>query len=284
MTSSQLRTRLGCPVGPAYAPTQAPEVSARYRRWVGILIWLAVVIAVLVVVAFGHGAGVCGSSGSGGGKRGLRLGKSLPGVHDGRAAAAWAVRDRAITVATGSTRLVYPTTYRTALHRGAARPMKLMRRPQPSLGTVRCLLAAALSVRGGPSAPLVPRDVGGEHVAHCADHVDREPAHTLQDSYLVSIPVSYFELGDVLCCQAVASGLSSAVPAAIPKPMWWNTRRSVRPSGGAVAVAGRVGLDEPAQPLLRHRTCIFPPCGRAPWRAGSGRRSMRMGALCIALG
>lgn len=53
----------------------------------------------------------------------------------------------------------------------------------PGLWTARCLPAAALSVRGGPPAPLVPRDVGGEHVAHCADHVDRQPAHTLQDSH-----------------------------------------------------------------------------------------------------
>ncbi|WP_411151982.1 hypothetical protein [Streptomyces sp. A30] len=36
----------------AYAPLQARGVSDGYRRWAGILIWLAVVIAVLVVVAF----------------------------------------------------------------------------------------------------------------------------------------------------------------------------------------------------------------------------------------
>ncbi|MFC8827713.1 hypothetical protein ACFT9I_20500 [Streptomyces sp. NPDC057137] len=36
----------------AYAPPQAPGVSAGYRRWAGILIWLAIIIAVLVVVAF----------------------------------------------------------------------------------------------------------------------------------------------------------------------------------------------------------------------------------------
>ncbi|MFV2177761.1 hypothetical protein ACFHW2_33155 [Actinomadura sp. LOL_016] len=36
----------------AYAPPQARGVSAGYRRWAGVLIWLAVIIAVLVVVAF----------------------------------------------------------------------------------------------------------------------------------------------------------------------------------------------------------------------------------------
>ncbi|UUU36825.1 hypothetical protein JIX56_47485 [Streptomyces sp. CA-210063] len=36
----------------AYAPPQAWPVSAGYRRWAGILIWLAVIIAVLMVVAF----------------------------------------------------------------------------------------------------------------------------------------------------------------------------------------------------------------------------------------
>jgi heme/copper-type cytochrome/quinol oxidase subunit 2 len=36
----------------AYAPPQARGVSAGYRRWAGILSWLAIIIAVLVVVAF----------------------------------------------------------------------------------------------------------------------------------------------------------------------------------------------------------------------------------------
>lgn len=36
----------------AYAPRQARGVSASYRRWASILIWLATIIAVLVVVAF----------------------------------------------------------------------------------------------------------------------------------------------------------------------------------------------------------------------------------------
>lgn len=36
----------------AYAPPQARPVSAGYRRWAGILIWLAVIIAVFMVVAF----------------------------------------------------------------------------------------------------------------------------------------------------------------------------------------------------------------------------------------
>jgi hypothetical protein len=36
----------------AYAPPQARAVSAGYRRWAGILVWLAIIIAVLMVVAF----------------------------------------------------------------------------------------------------------------------------------------------------------------------------------------------------------------------------------------
>ena len=36
----------------AYAPPQARGVSAGYRRWASILIWLASIIAFLVVVAF----------------------------------------------------------------------------------------------------------------------------------------------------------------------------------------------------------------------------------------
>ncbi len=36
----------------AYVPPQAPGVSAGYRRWAGILVWLAIIIAVLMVVAF----------------------------------------------------------------------------------------------------------------------------------------------------------------------------------------------------------------------------------------
>jgi heme/copper-type cytochrome/quinol oxidase subunit 2 len=36
----------------AYAPPQARGVSAGYRRWATILIWLAIIIAVLMVVAF----------------------------------------------------------------------------------------------------------------------------------------------------------------------------------------------------------------------------------------
>jgi hypothetical protein len=36
----------------AYAPPQARPVSAGYRRWASILIWLAIIIAVLMVVAF----------------------------------------------------------------------------------------------------------------------------------------------------------------------------------------------------------------------------------------
>ncbi|RAY13475.1 hypothetical protein DPM19_20685 [Actinomadura craniellae] len=36
----------------AYAPPQAPAVSAGYRRWAGVLLGLAIIIAVLMVVAF----------------------------------------------------------------------------------------------------------------------------------------------------------------------------------------------------------------------------------------
>jgi heme/copper-type cytochrome/quinol oxidase subunit 2 len=36
----------------AYAPPQARRVSAGYRRWAGVLVWLAIIIAVLMVVAF----------------------------------------------------------------------------------------------------------------------------------------------------------------------------------------------------------------------------------------
>ncbi|GAB2876432.1 hypothetical protein [Streptomyces mayteni] len=39
----------GPPYG--YAPPWAPEVSARYRRWAGILRWLAIIIGAFVVVA-----------------------------------------------------------------------------------------------------------------------------------------------------------------------------------------------------------------------------------------
>jgi hypothetical protein len=38
--------------GAPTAYTQAPGVSASYRRWASILIWLAISIAVLMVVAF----------------------------------------------------------------------------------------------------------------------------------------------------------------------------------------------------------------------------------------
>jgi heme/copper-type cytochrome/quinol oxidase subunit 2 len=36
----------------AYAPPQAREFSVGYRRWAGILLWSAIIIAVLVVGAF----------------------------------------------------------------------------------------------------------------------------------------------------------------------------------------------------------------------------------------
>src|SRR5690606_16007332 len=40
------------PAAPAaYGPPQAREVSVAYRRWANILVWIAAVIAVLVVVA-----------------------------------------------------------------------------------------------------------------------------------------------------------------------------------------------------------------------------------------
>ena len=42
----------GQPGGPtAYVPLRAPGVSVGYRRWAGILVWGAIVIAVLMVVA-----------------------------------------------------------------------------------------------------------------------------------------------------------------------------------------------------------------------------------------
>lgn len=34
-----------------YAPPQAPEVTASYRRWAGVLTWTAVVVAALMAVA-----------------------------------------------------------------------------------------------------------------------------------------------------------------------------------------------------------------------------------------
>jgi hypothetical protein len=40
----------GAPQG--YAPPQAREISVTYRRWANILVWVAAVIAVLVVVGF----------------------------------------------------------------------------------------------------------------------------------------------------------------------------------------------------------------------------------------
>jgi hypothetical protein len=36
----------------AYAPPQARPVSAGYRRWAGILFWLAIIVGVLMVVSF----------------------------------------------------------------------------------------------------------------------------------------------------------------------------------------------------------------------------------------
>jgi len=36
----------------AYVPLQAPTVTAGYRRWAGILFWLGIILAVLMVVAF----------------------------------------------------------------------------------------------------------------------------------------------------------------------------------------------------------------------------------------